>query len=221
MIQERTFDYIPRLDPRNLPYRVSVADPELLGRSRFWVAPRAVLDQGREGACVGHAVTHEYGSSPVRGKISNTLAFRIYERAQQLDPWEGENYDGTSVQAGMLAGREQGWWGGFRWALNMVELRAALELGPVVIGVLWTFEQYEAEGGVVRIGGPEAGWHALTITGYTPRHRKLAAPAYRWRNSWGKEYGINGSAYISETDLDSILFRAGGEASVPADRALA
>lgn len=216
----RVFDYMPRLDDRNLPYRVAAAPPALTERSRFWAPPLTVLDQGREGACVGHGVTHEYGASPVRGKVSNALAYEVYRAAQRIDEWEGENYSGTSVRAGMLVGRDRGWWEGFRWALNMGELRAALELGPVVIGVDWYEGMYDAPGGIVRPTGRVVGGHCLLITGYTPRHPGIRSPAWRLRNSWGRTWGINGTAYIPSGDLGQILFAAGGEAAVPTGRKL-
>lgn len=218
MTHDRTLDYASHLDDRNRAHRLTTPPANLLEQSRFWTPSRQVLDQGREGACVGHGVTHEYGASPVRGDVSNELAHAVYKRAQQLDPWPGEQYDGTSVRAGMLAGRERGWWLGFSWAFNMVELRAALELGPVVVGVEWLSDMYTAPGGIVTVGGQVVGGHCLLLTGYTPRHRGLDGPAYRWRNSWSATYGRNGSAYIAAADLNRILFQAGGEAAVPVDR---
>jgi hypothetical protein len=236
------------LDPRNKNFRVSAAPTDLLQRSRYWL-PGPVLDQGSEGSCVGHGVVAEFAASPVRGnlgwywveedvypgsdqphvahpgtpaEIGHYLAVNVYRRAQQIDEWAGENYSGTSVLAGMKVGQERGWWSGYSWALNMAELRAALEMGPVVIGVEWREQMYRAPSGIVTVGGQVVGGHCLVLTGYTPRHRVLKAPAYRWRNSWGggsNGYGINGSAYIAADDLDAILFRAGGEAAIPTGRA--
>jgi hypothetical protein len=227
-VTDRTFDYVPRLVEANLPYRMGATDPALLDRSRFWV-PGPVLDQGREGACVGFGCTAEYLASPVRGRPpaldsqpnlpavrrAELLARDVYLSAQRIDAWEGEAYEGTSVRAGMLVGRERGWWTGFRWAMSMAELRAALELGPVVVGVEWREGMYRAPGGVVTVDGRVVGGHALLITGYSARRR-----AWRWRNSWSRSYGVNGSAYIRHDDLDSVLFRAGGEAAVPVGRRL-
>jgi hypothetical protein len=212
----RTFDYRPRHDPRSLNYRLTAADPGLLGRSRFWVPSRFVLDQGREGACVGHGVAHEAAASPVRvPRIDEAVAHAVYKRAQQLDPWPGEAYEGTSVLAGMKAGQERGWWSGYRWAMSMAELRAALEEGPVVIGVEWRDGMYKAPDGLLQPIGQVVGGHCILVTGYSaPRG------AYRLRNSWGRSWGVNGSAYIAVDDLDRILFQAGGEAAVPVNRAL-
>ncbi len=235
MIEQRTLDYRigGPLDPRNKNYRVGAANPELMQRSRYWV-PGPVLDQGREGACVGFGVVAEALASPVRVKAFRTrdplylttnpdLAARdVYRTAQAIDPWpethEG-GAEGTSVLAGMKVGQERGWWSGYRWALNMAELRAALEEGPVVIGVEWRSGMYDTdEDGFVFCTGPVVGGHCLLITGYSPNY-KGSGRAFRWRNSWGHSYGRNGNGYIHPDQLDSVLFQAGGEASVPVGRA--
>jgi hypothetical protein len=225
----RLLDYVPRLDERNRTHRVT-ADTSLTGRSIFW-APGVVLDQGQEGSCVGHGVVGEYLASPARGKltsynrgvvkkadIGHLLAVSVYNRAKEVDEFEGVNYDGTSVRAGMLVGRERGWYDGFKWALNMAELRAALQLGPVVIGIEWRDDMYDTDAeGLVRAKGKAVGGHCLVITGYSPNWENQG-PVYRWRNSWGPSYGRNGSGYITPGQLDGVLFQTGGEAAVPVGR---
>lgn len=230
MTQPRTLDYVPRLVEANRAYRVRDTVPYFMGaferESRFWV-PGIVLDQGREGACVGFGCTAEALASPVRWRPvdpdtpgpwahlnpAQRAAREVYRAAQRIDEWEGESYEGTSVRAGMLVGRERGWWDGFRWAFNMIELRAALELGPIVIGVEWRDGMYDAPGGWLTPEGLVVGGHCLLVTGYSaPRN------AYRLRNSWGKEWGRNGQAYIAAGHLDQILFQARGEAAVPVGR---
>lgn len=229
----RTLDYRPRLDERSRNYRITAANPALLDVSRFWTPGTVITDQGREGACVGHGIVNEAMASPVRVKSfvnglsaigvfheANRTAYDVYRRAQQIDEFEGEQYDGTSVLAGMKVGRERGWWSGYRWAFNMLELRAALEDGPVVIGVEWREGMYEAPDGWLEPTGDVVGGHCLLVTGYTRRHTRSRRPAYRLRNSWGNQFGHNGSAYIDPDALHRILFRAGGEAAVPIGRAL-
>ena len=195
-------DYVPRLVEANKDHRVTVAPVE---KAVFWTPSTKVLDQGQDGA------------SPVRGMVSDYLALQVYRRAKEIDEWEGVDYDGTSVRAGMLVGREKGWWEGFKWAFNMTELKAALRFGPVVLGVEWYDSMYEAPGGRVVIDGPMVGGHCVLLTGYSPNYNRRG-PMFRWRNSWGKSYGINGNAYIKPADLERILFVAGGEAAVPVGR---
>lgn len=224
----RTLDYVARLDERNRAHRLTAADPSLLQKSRYWVPGYPVLDQGAEGACVGFGCTGEAMASPVRVKFprlgvkrdlsGDAEAFDLYRRAKEIDEWEGVDYEGTSVRAGMLVGRERGWWSGFRWAFSMLELRAALEEGPVVIGVEWFDSMYETgRNGDVTVDGPSVGGHCLVVTGYSPDYMRRG-PRYRWRNSWGSEYGVHGSAYIRSVDLDRILFQSGGEAAVAIGR---
>jgi hypothetical protein len=212
-------DYVPRLDERNRAHRVGAA-PVLASLPRYWQPSATVLDQGQEGACVGMGVTGEYGASPVRGKISNTLALDVYNRAKQVDEFEGVDYDGTSVRAGMLVGRERGWWTGFKWAFNMTEVRTALETGPVVIGIQWKSGMYEAPGGILLAKGKVVGGHCILITGYDPKHPAIGGPAYELRNSWSASWGVKGSAFISAYDLNAVLFKSGGEAAVPIGRKL-
>lgn len=215
---DRTLDYVARLDERNRAYRLTAPDPGLLQKSRYWVPGSVVLDQGQEGACVGFGCTGEAMASPVRVKFAsdpNGVAQSLYKLAQKLDSWAGEDYEGTSVLAGMKAGQSSRWWTGYKWAFNMTELRAALEEGPVVIGVDWYGGMYDPVGDWLQPEGDVAGGHCILVTGY-----QASTKSYRLRNSWGADWGRNGSAYIKTDDLDKILFQAGGEAAVVQGRAL-
>jgi len=222
-------DYIARLDERNRAYRVTAPTTDLTRQTRWWTGG-VVLDQGEEGTCVGHGVVGDYLASPVRGKlmpprgfsaaeVGHLLAVQVFDRCAEIDEFEGvSRQNGTSVRAGMLVGRERGWWGAFRWAFNLTELRAALEDGPVVIGVDWREDMYDTRhNGDVVVSGPVVGGHCLLITGYSPNYAGRG-PRFRWRNSWSPSYGLNGNGYITPANLDRILFRAGGEAAVPVGR---
>jgi len=221
-------DYIPRLVEANRAYRVAAPAVDLSKQAVWWTGG-VVLDQGQEGSCVGHGVVGEWIASPARGNLGvgrnpigrqvegHRVAVQVYDRARKIDEFEGDDTEGTSVRAGMLVGRERGWYSGFNWAFNMTELRAALQTGPVVIGVEWRELMYTAPDGLVNVSGPVVGGHCLVVTGYSPNYRG-AGPFYRWRNSWSQSYGANGNGYITPADLDSILFQAGGEAAVPVGR---
>lgn len=222
----RTFDYVPRLDERNNRYLVrdhlaatSTADWD----TSTWWTPGPVLDQGREGACCGFAAAGEAAASPVRQpRVTDATALQLYRRAKEIDEYEGVDYDGTSVRAALLVGREYGWWGSFYWSKNMDELRVGLDFGPVDIGVRWKSSMYDTDAeGVVDTSGFEVGWHSILITGYSPRYGRARKPRFRWRNSWGPSYGRNGSGYIAPDALEAELFDAGGEAGVVLDRRLA
>lgn len=61
-------------------------------------------DQGQEGACVG------FGTSRAASLFNKRLydAYPLYKAAQKIDPWPGENYSGTSVNAGLSILRKNG-----------------------------------------------------------------------------------------------------------------
>ena len=226
----RTFDVsLTRKDPRSRGYSVRSLVAEAPTRAVWWTGG-VVTDQGQEGQCVGHAVTGEFLASPVRGKLprvnptdaANSLATSVFLRARQLDPWPGENYEGTAVNAGMKVGRERGWWDSYHWAFGIDDVKRALLLGPVVIGVEWRSEMYGTDAdGMVKVEGDVVGGHALLVTGWTPAYGRRGE-VFRWRNSWGPGYGrasSPGNGYVRAADFRRLL-DADGEAAVPTGRHL-
>ena len=61
-------------------------------------------NQGAEGACVG------FGISRLASQLNRKLydGFWLYHEAQKIDEWPGEDYDGTSVRAGLDILRKRG-----------------------------------------------------------------------------------------------------------------
>ena len=61
-------------------------------------------NQGEEGACVG------FGISRLTSQLNRKLydGFWLYHEAQKIDEWPGEDYDGTSVRAGLDILRKRG-----------------------------------------------------------------------------------------------------------------
>ncbi len=222
-------DWRSRHDPRSRSYGVAAALPAspVVPTRSYW-PPGIVLDQGAEGACVGHAWAGELAASPFRvAGIDNQFAYRLYKKAQTLDPWEGEEYSGTSVLAGAKACQQAGLIGEYRWAFSLDDLKAAvLTMGPAVIGIPWYSSMYNTRpSGLVDVGGKIVGGHAILIVGYDPAKRlwreswTKTFPVWTVRNSWGADYGVRGDAYILESDL-AVLLADTGEACVPMRRAL-
>lgn len=216
-MEHRTFDWKPRHDPRSLEYPIRTAVERPRYRSRMWRVPRA-LDQGREGACVGFAWTGEALTTPVAVKLNemkqagllepNQFAQSVYKHAQTIDEWDGEDYSGTSVLAGAKVMREKGLLHEYRWAFGVEDVKLAiLTTGPVVLGINWYSGMYEAPGGELKIGGQWVGGHAILARGYRDGKFSLL-------NSWGEDWGIGGTAWISEADLSRLLSER-GEACVP------
>lgn len=225
----RTFDYVPRLEERNMEYRIkdrlTIFERPDWKRSVWWTGG-PVLDQGSEGACVGFACAGEAAASPMRVRnVTDDTGRSVYHRAKEIDEWEGVDYDGTSVRAGALVMRERKLIKAFNWGKTVDEILLALQTpaseggGPVVIGCEWREEMYETDSnGGVSIGGDVVGGHAILITGYSPSYH--GKRRFRWRNSWSKSYGKAGNGYPTVEQVGEVVFGAGGEACVFSGRSV-
>lgn len=228
-------EYDPRLtwrsrhDPRSKSYGVAdlLAQGVGIPERRTWRHGR-ILDQGREGSCTGMAVAGDLAASPHRVKgVDETLAVALYKRAQQIDQWPGENYEGSSVIAAVQAAAERGYLGEYRWAFSIDDLADAVRtLGPAIIGIPWWSGFYNPPtSGLLRKTGRVVGGHAILVTGYHPR-RRLWGEGWTTRhavftlvNSWGSDWGRRGVGYITRDDLAALLDER-GEACIPLVRHL-
>jgi hypothetical protein len=172
------------------------------------------LDQGREGACVGFAWAHEVSARPLELRQETSDALWFYREAQKVDEWPGENYSGTSVLAGAKVVQREGFLTEYRWAFGLQDLVLALGYkGPAVLGIPWYEGMYEPDPkGIIRPTGRVAGGHAILANGVNVK-RELV----RLHNSWGPDYGLGGSAFISFGDLERLLHED-GEACIPVVR---
>jgi hypothetical protein len=211
---ERKLDRLVDFDEasRNYPVRRLLGDSKPL-RSYTWSCQNW-LDQGWEGACVGFSMAHELSARPARvDGITEDDARAIYNLARQLDPWEGEDYEGTSVLAGMKALQDlhPNKILEYRWAFGLQDVLETIgHLGPVVLGINWYEGMFETdEKHFVHVEGEIAGGHAILAHGVNVRDRFV-----RLHNSWGKGWGMNGKCWISWDDLDRLLNEY-GEACIP------
>ena len=97
----RTLDAFPdRIDLRDWPYQPTLSGlPDILAnRSEVPV----ILDQGKEGACTGFAlsavINYLLGQRGIKRVVSPRM---LYEMARCYDEWPGENYDGSSARGAM------------------------------------------------------------------------------------------------------------------------
>lgn len=242
----RTLDWRPRFDPRSLEHRMGAGVATLPTTGRLW-AHGPVLDQGREGACVGMGCAGEAAAEPVPVPgVTSRYALGWYRSAQRRDPWPGEAYSGTSVLAGLLEGRARGLYAGFVWAKSAEELAAGIVRtaskggGPAIIGVEWRAGSYSTDRlGVLRPSGPVVGGHCVAVLGFVPAgttesstlgkqlvalglwagYVSVAGPVFVILNSWGEGFGIKGLALVP-VDVMRAWVRAGGEFAMAEGRAL-
>jgi hypothetical protein len=214
----RVLDWEPNHDPASRRFAaVELVEDEPEHDVR-WAPTRVLpLDQGREGSCVGHAVAGVIGTAPIASsRISSTFAVQVYKLAQRWDEWPGDHYSGTSVNAGMKVGRSLGWWGGYRWAFGVDDMRRAIRLGPLLLGVPWHAGMYETDDeGVVVVRGQQVGGHALAVVGWSPDYAGRG-PGFWWLNSWGRDYGNGGAAFVPEATMRTLV-EGVGECAVPVE----
>lgn len=191
-----------------------------------WYYPARWLDQGKEGACVGFAFTHELLCTPVRVKDwhlldGNYARTNVYWEAQKIDPWDGGAYpgaspfyEGTSILAGAKILQKTGYLQEYRWAFGEEDLGLAIShLGPAVIGVNWYEGMFRPNKNFyIQPSGRLMGGHAIMVCGFNPEKNY-----YRLWNSWGKDWGRNGWCYITRDDMARLL-NEGGDACIPVKR---
>jgi hypothetical protein len=186
-------------------------------RTKTWRCD-SYLDQGEEGACVGFAIAHELASSPVKVPVDAETAFDIYYEAQRVDQWPGgaypdadPYYEGTSVIAGLKIAKKMGLITEYRWAFGLDDLVLAVGyLGPSVIGVPWYQGMHTPDAkGYIAATGKKTGGHAVLVRGVSLRRKSFLI-----HNSWGRNWGVKGTAWLRFSDMDKLL-QAKGEAAIP------
>jgi hypothetical protein len=220
------YDEASRAFPvRTLLARASVSKP----RSYSWACD-TWLDQGKQGACVGHGWAHEIAAKPVPLPAVEDLAMSLYHRAQQLDDFPGEAYSGTSVLAGAKAATELGYYGEYRWAFSLEDAILALGYhGPLVIGVNWWTGMTDPNpDGLLHVTGQVEGGHCILVKAckvvWLPGSGRASfadvdpqLSTVTLHNSWGRDWGVNGEARLTLADFDRLRTDA-GEVCVPTVR---
>jgi len=157
----------------------------------------------------------------------------VYYMAKKIDPWPNE--EGTSIRYGMkvlnkigvpvedgweyndqVKGKPENWahliarWNvikSYRRINNLDELKTALTLGPVAIGIELFEEFFLVDtDGVVR--WPAQSWksyggHALCAIGFDDEKELI-----KIKNSWGLGWGKNGYGFISYNYINSYMWDA-------------
>lgn len=182
-------------------------------KSRLWTRPGA-WDQGAYPHCVGFACVGLLNTKPVASRVTpgkrwwkdGRLPSHVYREAQKVDYWPGEDYDGTSVLAGMKVLKRKGLIPEYRWAFGLDDtLRTISRHGPVVIGVNWYTGMFrtDSDGFVVPTGTNEGG-HAVELHGIN-----VSAGYVIGTNSWGRDWGEDGRFKLRFADLGQLLGEQG------------
>lgn len=213
---------IVNFDEKSRDYPITAALPRKASlKTKTWLCSQ-VLDQGREGACVGFGCAHELIAEPVpvRG-VTNKLARELYYAAQRTDQWPGgeypgatPRYSGSSVLAGAKVLQEQGYITEYRWGFGLEDLQMAVSnIGPAVIGVHWYSNMFRPDAnGFIHVTGTVKGGHCILVRGID-----VEKQAFLLHNSWGPTWGRNGTCWISFSDMGKLLAEE-GEVMIPMRR---
>lgn len=195
---------LPSLDERDRQFLLSVpAEVELKPYRYYRTGP--VLDQESTPMCVGFA-WRQWISSALLMTKTGPAAETIYTEAQNLDEWEGIAYEGTSVRGGAKALQARGHVNVYSWAFDATTIRNWIlsDGGTVVVGSNWYVDMFNPQNGFIKPGGDLAGGHAYLVVGYSTDRE-----AFRILNSWGRDWGEGGRAWISFEDMSRLILEDG------------
>lgn len=201
---------LPSKDERDHNYLISALQAVLqpTRTSRNWYANGWWGFQGNTSKCVGYSWAHWVEDGPVTQKGAAPIVppDDIYSGAQLIDEWPGEDYDGTSVRAGAKYLQDRGVIKEYRWAFDEPTLQyAILTVGPAVIGSQWYEDMFTPDSKyIIKPTGAVVGGHAYLIDGFSSK-----TGLYRIKNSWSREWGKKGFAYIHKEDMAKLISEDG------------
>ncbi len=175
---------------------------------KYWGDEEWWGNQGNTPQCVGYAWAHWIEDGPITHSGATPIInpSLIYSEAQKIDEWPGENYDGTSVRAGAKYLLDTGKIKSYYWAFDVNTLiNTVYNLGPVVVGTYWYQGMFYPDiNGVIKPTGRIVGGHAYVINGID-----LVKQQFRIKNSWGRNWGKQGRAFISFADMSKLISMRG------------
>lgn len=232
--EDRRLDRLVHYDEKSLEFPIRTQLPERKKpRSYSWRMLGDVLDQGREGACVGFSVTHELMARPAEvdppGSDSQFAREQIYWPAQRIDPWPGGAYpgaspfyEGTSVLAGVKVAHRLGYFDEYRWAFGLEDLVLGVgRHGPALLGLWWHGGMFRPDpNGFITPTGGKFGGHAILCVAvkivWKPGSKRETLDDVDFDqsyvvllNSWGMDWGYRGLCKVRLRDMRTLLLDQG------------
>jgi len=172
---------------------------------RYWWEGGWWGDQGYTSQCVAYSWTHWLTDGPTTNS-SYIRPTNLYNEAQKIDEWPGEDYDGTSVRAGAKVLTSKGFIGEYHWGWSLDDaIQVLLNKGPVVVGTNWYDSMFVADETrpffiKIKPNAQIAGGHAYVLNGINVPEERV-----RVKNSWGRNWAHNGNAFLSFKDLERLI----------------
>lgn len=190
-------------------------------RDVLWHFHIPVLDQGNLGSCTGNALVDSLGSDPLYATVptgtvlDEALAVKVYSLATQLDPYPGTyppNDTGSDGIDASKAAQKLGLISGYTHSTDLASMQQAVMQQPVMIGINW-YSSFDApaSNGMVSIssGAYIRGGHEVAVVGMSATNGTFLA-----QNSWGADWGVNGTFQFSFATMDRLLSEE-GDCTVP------
>jgi hypothetical protein len=216
-------------DPRSLQFAHGVL-PKTAIKTVDWTRRAPIFDQGNVGSCTGNAAAGLLGtdSAARTGLTSATIgssvvpvdedfAVKVYELATQLDSITGTyppDDTGSSGIGAAKALKNLGLATSYTHAFSLDALKSALQSGPVMVGTVWLESMFDTDPktGFVKVDHKSqvAGGHEYVLSAFDATRL-----AFRIDNSWGDSWGVRGSAWFTQADVQWLLSQQ-GDVTVPA-----
>jgi hypothetical protein len=205
--------------PSTLHALLGVDHAAPLPPSVLW-ADAAILDQGAFGTCVGNGWAGWGDAEPIVDTFVEKDARAIYFEATKIDGQPddpdapGGGQQGSSVRSGAKAMQARGRLSAYAFTTTLSAVREWLaNHGPVVFGSDWTNDMFNPDAqGFVKPTGGVAGGHCFLCIGYD-------GDTFRFRNSWGSGWALNGDFLMTSADVQTLLtgIQSPGEACLSAE----
>jgi hypothetical protein len=210
--------------------------PKVAIKTVVWARRIPILDQGQLGSCTANALTGLLGtdsagrtgatevSVKADGKgvfaagtlpLNEDFAVRAYRLNTLLDSIPGQYPPDDTGSSGIACGKTLKALGlatSYSHAFSLDALKAALQSGPALIGIIWLNSMFDPKSdGTLTIDRSSgvAGGHELVVSAYD-----AVARVFRLDNSWNASWGDAGSCYVAEADMGWLLAQ-GGDVTVP------
>jgi hypothetical protein len=213
-------------DPRSLRFAAPVL-PRSAVQSVNWTRRIPILDQGDLGSCTGNAATGWVGTDNISrqgiitfgGKpIDETFAVSLYSLATKLDGLSGTYPPDDSGSSGLgvaKALQQDKLCSAYTHAFSIDALYAALQSGPVLLGIPWYNSMFDPKSDGRVVVDPKsglAGGHEI-MSGQLVVENGVVTQIW-FDNSWATSWGVKGRGYVVPGDL-AILLADDGDVTCP------